>query len=118
MIKLPLDILKSIEPAFGLLDVSQLILRDIDEIDCSIMSDDGKSVILDVESYGLQLFVHLDFGETKVAIEILVQDFHELKALFGIFRFDIFFQVAVRESKLTCLNTLFNCLFDLENVDR
>jgi hypothetical protein len=45
------------------------------------MSDNGKSVILDVESYGLQLFVHLDFGETKVAIEILVQDFHELKAI-------------------------------------
>ena len=65
MIKLPLDILKSIEPAFGLLDVSQLILRDIDEIDSSIMSDDGKSVILDVESYGLQLFVHLDFGEPQ-----------------------------------------------------
>lgn len=43
------------------------------------MSDDGKSVILDVESYGLQLFVYLDFGETKITVEILVQDFHELK---------------------------------------
>jgi hypothetical protein len=43
------------------------------------MSDNGKSVILDVESYGLQFFVYLDFGKTKVAIEILVQDFHELK---------------------------------------
>lgn len=44
------------------------------------MGDDGKSVILYVESYGLHLFVYLDFGKTKITIEILVQDFHELKA--------------------------------------
>jgi len=81
------------------------------------MSDNGKSVILDVESYGLQFFVYLDFGKTKVAIEILVQDFHELKPLFGIFSINIFLQVAIRESELSCLNTLLNCLFNLENVD-
>ena len=76
------------------------------------MSDDGKSVILNVETYGLQLFIYLDFGKTKVTVEVLVQDFHELKPkenkwnkleislmsnlpLFGIFSINIFFQVSV-----------------------
>jgi len=81
------------------------------------MGDDGRSVVLDVESYGLHLFVYLDFGKTKITIEILVQDFHELKALFGIFRINIFLQITVRESELTRLNTLLNCLLNLENVD-
>jgi len=85
----------SVESALCLLDVPSLVFWKIHEVDGSLVCNDRKSVVLDVEADGLKFLIHLDLGQAQITVPVLVQHFHETKSRFGVGAVGVLVQVTV-----------------------
>ena len=64
---------------FGLGDISRLLFGDVEKVEDSVVAHHGQLMVLLVECYRLQPFVHLDLSQAQVRLEVLAHDFHKRK---------------------------------------
>ena len=73
------QVLRSVESALSLLNVSLLLLWYVDEINGTVVRHDCQSVVFKVESDRLHFLIHFDLCKTQVTLPILIKYLHELE---------------------------------------
>ena len=98
--------------------VSNLLLRNIKEVEYPIVAHHSQPIVFLIECHCLEPLIYLNFSETQVAVKIPTHNFHEAEPRLLIFSFCVSISICWTESVLLQLYAFFDRGFYFKQMNR